>query len=144
MHWLWHRARDVGPLMDPAALFFHRRVRMFYSIHDLLKAHHLLNGFTEADIGAVAAKCHYVRDLSVKGSPYFALAANDRKTGCDRSILKVDRRSAKGRSCRSTPRADCRHSLQVRGGSASTARADIHIAEELSFFLHRRKAAPSP
>jgi hypothetical protein len=26
MHWLWHRARDVGPLMDTAALFFRRRV----------------------------------------------------------------------------------------------------------------------
>jgi len=41
-------------------------------------------------------------------------------------------------------RADSRPSLQVRIGSASTARADIHIAEELSFFLHRRKAAWSP
>ena len=41
-------------------------------------------------------------------------------------------------------RADSRPSLQVRGGSASKARADIHIAEELSFFLHRRKAAWSP
>jgi hypothetical protein len=44
----------------------------------------------------------------------------------------------------STQRADSRPSLQVRGGSASTARADIHIAEKLSVFLHRRKAASSP
>jgi hypothetical protein len=44
----------------------------------------------------------------------------------------------------STIRAASRPSLQVRGGSASTARADIQIAKELSFFLHRRKAAPSP
>ncbi len=43
-----------------------------------------------------------------------------------------------------TGRAESVHSLQVRGGSASTARADIHTAEELSFFLHRRKAAWSP
>jgi hypothetical protein len=43
-----------------------------------------------------------------------------------------------------TTRADCRLSLRWRGGSASTARADIHIAEELSFFLHRGKAAWSP
>ena len=41
-------------------------------------------------------------------------------------------------------RADSRPSLQVRGGSASKVRADIHIAEELSFFLHSRKAAWSP
>jgi len=32
----------------------------------------------------------------------------------------------------------------VRGGSAPTAGADIYIAEELSFFLHCRKAAWSP
>jgi hypothetical protein len=37
----------------------------------------------------------------------------------------------------STLRADSRPSLQVRGGSASTVRADIHISEELSSFLHR-------
>jgi hypothetical protein len=43
-----------------------------------------------------------------------------------------------------TFRADSRPSLQVRGGSASTARADIHIAEELSFFLQCGKAAWSP
>jgi hypothetical protein len=43
--------------------------------------------------------------------------------------------------CYETPRADSRPSLQVRCGSASKARADIHIAEELSFFLHSRKAA---
>jgi hypothetical protein len=43
-----------------------------------------------------------------------------------------------------TLRAASRPSLQVRGGRASTARADIQIAKALSFFLHRRKAAPSP
>jgi hypothetical protein len=32
----------------------------------------------------------------------------------------------------------------MRGESASTVRAEIHIAKELSFFLHRRKTAWSP
>jgi len=40
--------------------------------------------------------------------------------------------------------ADSRRSLQVRGGKTSTARADIHITEDLSFFLHRRKAVWKP
>ena len=39
---------------------------------------------------------------------------------------------------------DCGLSLRARCVNASSARADIHIAEELSFFLHRRKAAWSP
>ena len=34
--------------------------------------------------------------------------------------------------------------FQTFAASASKARADIHIAEELSFFLHSRKAAWSP
>ena len=28
MHWLWHRTRDVGHLVDPAALLFHRRIHI--------------------------------------------------------------------------------------------------------------------
>jgi hypothetical protein len=67
--------------------------------------------------------------------------------GCANAFGSVPKTAVFGRimlAQHSTIRADSRPSLQVRGGSASTARADIHIAEKLSFFLHRRKAASSP
>jgi hypothetical protein len=51
---------------------------------------------------------------------------------------------AMGRLCHSTPRAECGHSLRVRGGKTSTARADIQTTVNTEFFLHRRKAALSP
>jgi hypothetical protein len=41
-------------------------------------------------------------------------------------------------------RAECGHSLRVRGGKTSTARADIQTTVNTEFFLHRRKAALSP
>jgi hypothetical protein len=42
---------------------------------------------------------------------------------------------AMGRLCHSTPRADRRHSLRVRSGLVSTARADIQSATARVFFL---------
>jgi hypothetical protein len=40
--------------------------------------------------------------------------------------------------------AECGHSLRVRGGKTSTARADIQTTVNTEFFLHRGKAAWSP
>lgn len=54
--------------------------------------------FTEADIGAAAAKAHFVRNADVCIPRYRALAANVRKAGCDRSIETHGRVTAKGRS----------------------------------------------
>ena len=59
-------------------------------------------------------------------------------------LLHVEKPVTPVTLARSTGTADSRPSLQVRGGSAPTAGADIYIAEELSFFLHCRKAAWSP
>lgn len=41
-------------------------------------------------------------------------------------------------------KGDCCHSLRQCGGSASTVGADIHITENLDFFLRRRVVARSP
>ena len=56
-----------------------------------------IGGTHKADLRAAAANSHFVRDLSIRARPEYALAANGRIAGCNCSIWTSQWTAALGR-----------------------------------------------